>query len=134
MKRTLLFACAGLATLAFGNEIVLKGGTRIEAPVIKQTDDAMIVDLDFDVLRIPKSEILSVFEKTATAELPIGETSENSLYSVATPERLTTSEATKLYAPSVVLVKTPAGLGSGFFINKEGYLITNTSRQQLDET
>lgn len=125
MKRTLLFTSVGLATLACGNEIVLKGGTRIEAPMIKQTDDAMIVDLDFDVLRIPKSEILSVFEKATAVELPIGKTSANSLYITATPERLTTSEATKLYAPSVVLVKTPAGLGSGFFINKEGYLITN---------
>ncbi len=125
MKRTLLFACAGLATLAFGNEIVLKGGTRIEAPVIKQTDDAVIVDLEFDVLRIPKSEVLSVFEKMGTAELPVKETSGNSLYSVAASKRLTTSEAARLYAPAVVLVKTPGGLGSGFFINEEGYLITN---------
>ncbi|RKX46874.1 MAG: peptidase S1, partial [Verrucomicrobia bacterium] len=34
-------------------------------------------------------------------------------------------EAAKLYAPAVVLVKTAAGLGSGFFINEKGYLITN---------
>ena len=37
----------------------------------------------------------------------------------------TTSEAARLYAPSVVLVKTAAGLGSGFFINDKGYLLTN---------
>ena len=41
------------------------------------------------------------------------------------PERITTAEAAELYAPAVVLVKTAAGLGSGFFINKNGYLITN---------
>jgi serine protease Do len=109
--------------MASAEEIILKGGTRIQAPVIKQTDEATVLDLGFDVLRLPKSEILETYSDTAVdSPAPV---ISNRLYTVQTPERITTAEAAKLYAPSVVLVKTAAGLGSGFFINKEGYLVTN---------
>jgi len=29
------------------------------------------------------------------------------------------------YAPAVVLVRSPGGLGSGFLVNKQGYIVTN---------
>ncbi|MBT8045874.1 MAG: trypsin-like peptidase domain-containing protein, partial [Pontiella sp.] len=96
---------------------------QILAPVIKQTDDAKVVDLGYDVLRIPASEIIATYDNEPVEGTIPDDT--NRLYSVQVPERITTSEASTLYAPAVVLVKTAAGLGSGFFINKAGYLITN---------
>lgn len=124
MKRYILLMLCGLATAPFADEVVLKGGAKIQAPVIKETDDSTVVDLGYDVLRIPQSEILARFDDREIdgKALPA---QGNSLYTMGNPQRVTTAEATKLYAPAVALVKTAAGLGSGFFINKDGYLITN---------
>jgi serine protease Do len=123
MRTHLFLMLTIVAISARAEDVVLRGGTKIQAPILKQTDDATVLDLGFDVLRIPKSEILATYEDT----LVEGTTSvtSNELYTAAVPERITTAEAAELYAPSVVLVKTARGLGSGFFINKDGYLITN---------
>lgn len=126
MKTNILLACTLLAASGFAEEIALKGGAKIKAPVLKQSDDATVVDLGYDVLRIPRTEVLATYpDEEANGPGPVANLDTNSLYSVKMPGRITTAEATKLYAPSVVLVKTAAGLGSGFFINKAGYLITN---------
>ncbi len=120
-----LFLCifTAILTATYAEDVVLKGGAKIQAPLIKNNDDSTVLDLGFDVLRIPKNEILATYEDTPIeGTFP---TDTNSLYTVQVPSRITTAEAAKLYAPSVVLVKTAAGLGSGFFINKEGYLVTN---------
>ncbi len=122
MKTCLYLMLAALST-CFAEETVLKGGATIQAPVLKQTDDATVLDLGFDLLRIPKSEILAIYEDALVEGTAPGVS--NRLYTAAVPERITTSEAAELYAPAVVLVKTARGLGSGFFINKDGYLITN---------
>lgn len=123
MKKYLLLLLAGAATTALAEEVVLRGGSKIQAPILKQTDDATVLDLGFEVLRVPQGEILETYEDSAV-EGSVPDVS-NRLYNVQMPDRITTAEAAKLYAPSVVVVKTAGGLGSGFFINKEGYLITN---------
>ncbi len=123
MRKTILLIAATVLSAAFAEDVVLKGGARIQAPILKQADDATVLDLGYDVLRVPGNEILATYEDQAVAG-PVS-TDTNRLYSTEVPERISTGEAAKLYAPAVVLVKTAAGLGSGFFINKDGYLITN---------
>lgn len=123
MRTLLCIVAAALATHACAEETILKGGTKILAPILKETDDATVLDLGFDVLRIPKNEILAIYEDSlAEGTVPVVS---NRLYTAAVPERITTAVAAELYAPAVVLVKTAKGLGSGFFINRDGYLITN---------
>ncbi|MDH3981687.1 MAG: trypsin-like peptidase domain-containing protein [Kiritimatiellaceae bacterium] len=123
MNKTLSLILAAAATIATAEKVSIKGGAQIQAPVIKKTDDAIVLDIGYDVLRIPQGEILATYlDEDVEGTVP---TDTNSLYSVHIPQRITTAEASKLYAPSVVLVKTASGLGSGFFINEKGYLITN---------
>lgn len=114
---------ASLISTSLADDVILKGGAKIQAPILKKADDSTVLDLGFDVLRVPNSEILVTYEDEAV-EGTVPEDTEG-LYSMQVPNRISTAEAAKIYAPSVVLVKTAAGLGSGFFINKEGYLITN---------
>ena len=122
--RTLLLTTVSLALgFAYADDVVLRGGAKVQAPILKQADDATVLDLGFDVLRVPNSEILATYEDQPVEGTVPDDT--NRLYTVGVPERITTAEAAKFYSPSVVLVKTAAGLGSGFFINKQGYLITN---------
>ncbi len=124
MKYYYALLSAGFALSAQAGQLVLKGGAEIQAPIIKNADDAVVLDLGFDVLRVPNTEILATYEEEAVeGTTPSADT--NRLYSVLSPKRITTSEAADLYAPSVVLVKTAGGLGSGFFVNKKGYLVTN---------
>ncbi len=123
MKTHLLFLIAGIAVTCAAEEVVLRGGTKIQAPILKQTDDATLLDLGFDVLRIPKKEIMETHADVAAEGAMPAIT--NRLYTIQTPERITTTDAADLYAPAVVVVRTASGIGSGFFINKQGYLITN---------
>ncbi|QBG48976.1 trypsin-like serine protease [Verrucomicrobia bacterium S94] len=123
MRIHLFLIVAALTATARAGDVILKGGAKIQAPLLKNTDGATVLDLGFDVLRIPKDEILATYEdEPVEGTVP---TDSNALYNVQIPARITTAEAAELYAPAVVLVKTAAGLGSGFFTNKEGYLITN---------
>jgi serine protease Do len=123
MKIYLCFLFLVLATGSHAEDVILRGGAKIQAPVLKQADDATVLDLGYDVLRVPSTEILATYADEAVEGTIPDDT--NQLYAVLVPERITTAEAAKLYAPAVVLVKTAAGLGSGFFINQAGYLITN---------
>ncbi len=124
MRTCLYIVLAALAASASAEDVALKGGAKVQAPLLKDADDAVVLDLGYDVLRIPRNEVLAVYETQHAVEgtMPVDT---NQLYTVQSPSRITTEEAAKLYAPAVVLVKTAAGLGSGFFINKKGYLITN---------
>ena len=65
MKRAcfcVLLALAAFLSSARGERVVLRGGTRIDAPLIKRDGRMTVVDMGFDVLRIPNEEILQVSE------------------------------------------------------------------------
>jgi len=125
MRTSICFIVLALAaTGTFAEDVILKGGAKVQAPILKDADHSVVLDLGYDVLRIPREEVLKVYEDTVSVEGTVPADT-NQLYAVLSPDRITTEEAAELFAPSVVLVKTAAGLGSGFFINKKGYLITN---------
>jgi len=124
MRASLCLILTVLAASAYAEDVALKGGAKVQAPMIKNADDAVVLDLGYNVLRIPRNEILAIHKDQQAVEGTVPDDT-NRLYAVQSPGRITTERAAKLYAPSVVLVKTAAGLGSGFFINKKGYLITN---------
>jgi serine protease Do len=124
--RKLLILLALFFCLPFlrGETIALRSGATLQAPLLKENDQSVVLDLGFDLLRIPHSEVLSLREDTPEDSAKEMEDT-NRLYTAKSTQQLTTAEATRRYAPAVVLVKTPGGLGSGFFVNKKGYLITN---------
>ena len=124
MRRQLFLTLTALATTLHAEEVALRGGATVQAPLLKDSGDAVVLDLGFDVLRIPRDEVLAMTSGEKSVEESKA-TDTNRLYTVQSPGHITTAEAAKLYAPAVVLVKTAAGLGSGFFINDKGYLITN---------
>jgi serine protease Do len=103
-------------------QVSLRNGSQVQAPLVKQSSDSVILDMGYDVLRIPAREVLSVIE-----DVEGGTTNKVSHdnYSVADSQQISTSVASKKYAEAVVVVKSPHGLGSGFIVNKDGYLVTN---------
>ena len=132
----------GLATLAAtmltctvkAETLVLQEGQVIDAEVVKSDDRAVIVDLGFDLLRVPRSSIQQIQEDPceaagavlADANGPVAGTSHQAgMYYTTTAEPTTIERNADRFAEAVVMVSSPAGQGSGFVVNEKGYLITN---------
>lgn len=118
---TLLFLSLGGSSLYAAN-ISLRNGSRVQAPLLKKDDAAVVLDLGYDVLRIPMRDVLSISKDTAEKATT---RVQHAYYTTADTAQLSTATAAAKYAPAVVVVKSPHGLGSGFFVNTNGYLITN---------
>lgn len=115
-----------------GEVLKLKSGSWVQGKILKKTKRAVIIDLGYDVLRIPANEIAEISDQlqiqaksTQTPGKTIETDSKNGLYTAKHLEEVSTSEGVQDYGESVVLVRSPGGLGSGFIVNKQGYVITN---------
>ncbi|MFC1671268.1 S1C family serine protease [Spirochaetota bacterium] len=113
----------GFGSLVNAEIIRIKGGVIIKGQIVKRGIKVVIVDIGYDLLRIPAQEVLKI-TKDRDLKKPVINKSTN-LYRAVNLKPFTTSEGFQSFAPSVVLVRTPRGLGSGFFVNKRGYVVTN---------
>jgi serine protease Do len=123
LERGLCVLLLAAAAPAYADVLELKSGQKIEAPVLKESSDALYVDLGFDVVRVPTAMISKRNHKTDSGPPP-GAAETDCFLTARLPVR-TVKELAATYGEGVVLVQTPAGLGSGFLINSRGYCITN---------
>lgn len=137
--RILIYVIAFLAVNSFSiaaDNIILQDGSSVTGTILKEKDTQVVVDIGFTVLVIPKEQILRVQYETepnmpvsasiSESNMPvIQETPVMSLYRAGTCSRTSIEECVDRFSEAVVMVSSPAGLGSGFFINEDGYLITN---------
>jgi len=108
--------------------VVLRSGQQIRAEIVKQDDQAIILDLGYDLLRVPRSQIQAIRDDTPAQDKPATatpETQTQGLYRTGRPARTTIEQNVTRFGEAVVMVTTPSGGGSGFFINPDGYLVTN---------
>lgn len=103
--------------------ITLRGGAVITAPVIKQDDQALFLDLGYNVLAVPANAILE--SRAAGADEASDAGGPAAFFHAGATDAASITEAAALFAPAVAVVRTPRGLGSGFFVNRQGYLLTN---------
>jgi len=122
---TLLTVCA-LCGGVDADTIVLKDRNSISAPVIKESSEHIYVDLGFDILKIPRGSIASIDRSSSPSlKTPSSSIASKALYALGNPQVHSTAEGVQAFGPAVVVVKSPAGLGSGFIVHEDGYLITN---------
>lgn len=125
----LIGALIGAAQQAPSSDlIILKNGVELEGKIVTEKADAIYVDLGYDLLRTPRDQIDRI-EKSHRTPSETEETPENSgAFFVNAPDDRPALNGEDLFQAvnaSVVHVKTPRATGSGFFINKQGYLVTN---------
>ncbi len=104
--------------------VILHGGQRIDAPLLHEDAERVVVDLGFDVLSIPRRVILKVQKEQAATRAATARRTEDLYYLADLPKRSIEQLAAR-FGDAVVKVSSPAGQGSGFFINPQGYVITN---------
>ena len=138
------FSCGTLALAIVGaaaDELQLKDKAAITGKILAEKSDLVVVDVGYTVLLVPRSQITKITKadappeksdkpdkagKKSPAPAPLVETKQG-LFSVALtpgPERAVRELVSQL-GEGVAQVRTPGGLGSGFFIHEDGYLITN---------
>ena len=130
----MLVAWSGLS-FAFADTIQLKDKAAITGRILARKHDQVFVDVGYTVLVVPRNQIEKITESDSSGHIDkrtptaaaTNQSAINGLFqsaAVALPERSVRELVGQLGA-AVVQVRTPSGLGSGFIINEEGYLITN---------
>lgn len=129
LKKHLVTAFVLSCSLPFlsADTIQLKDAS-VSGKILAEKPDSLVVDVGYTVLQIPRTAIVGV-SRTTTSAAPKTSVPLNIGQFYATDTRPAAahdvSSLVKQIGEAVVQVKTPEGLGSGFFINKDGYLITN---------
>jgi len=123
----LLGAWAGPLSAA-RSSVELKSGARVQGDVVLERPGEIYLDLGFDVLAIPKSKVAAIREAGASgraAEAAPDDTGR--LYATASDNReeRPIREWVRELGEAVTLVQTPTGLGSGFVVHPDGYVVTN---------
>jgi serine protease Do len=133
MRIWLASLAAGLiATGAYGDELIeLKTGQIIRGEVLKEKPDAIYVDIGVTVVTVPRDQIAQrttgdkLDDKTKAAPAARSAGSADSLFRTGNLQTGAIKDLVERFGEGVVLVQTPSGLGSGFFLNGEGYVVTN---------
>ncbi len=124
---------AGLSCAAA--TVQLKEGASVSGKILAEKKDAVVVDIGYTVLTIPRTQIEWIVESVASSSVARAMAPSKSApvevkagffatMNAAAPDRSVRDLVVGL-GQCVVQVRTPGGLGSGFFINEDGYLITN---------
>jgi serine protease Do len=135
----LLIGWLGVAPAVHADTVVLKGGQRLVGDILAEKETLLYVDVGVDVVAVPKEEILEyeyADEKQQPSVQPVDTNEPNvataglqeesgQLYRTANLQKTTMAKCVEACAEAVVKVSSPSGLGSGFFLNEDGYLITN---------
>jgi serine protease Do len=122
--------------------IQLKDKATVSGKILADKRDQVVVDIGYTVLVIPRNQVAKVTTDADVANTPAP--TKTATKHAATPAAPVVEgkigayqngntqlpikdvrELVNVLGESVVQVRTPSGLGSGFIINEDGYLITN---------
>lgn len=112
---------------AFGfHRLELQSGAALRGEVVLERTEEYFVDLGYDVIEVPKSSVKSIVLLDSDNGEVLDVPESDALYSTtdAQGDQPVRDWVVSL-GEAVGLVQTPTGLGSGFIIHEDGYLVTN---------
>jgi serine protease Do len=117
------------------DSIILKGGQNLSGNILIEKENFLYLDIGLTLLKIPREEILEYEYTNMLEDHPLDANNSpetkrqpqetDKLYTVTDRKKTTIEKCVEAVSEAVVKVSTPAGMGSGFFFHKDGYLITN---------
>jgi serine protease Do len=130
------------APSALADTIQLKEKAAITGKVLAEKSDQIAVDVGYTVLVIPRNQVVKIVkgDSPAPASKPprgqkaavasgateVAESRPGFYWAPNRPAPIrSVLELMNQIGEAVVQVRTPGGLGSGFFLNEDGFLITN---------
>jgi serine protease Do len=110
--------------------VELKDGHQVVGEVVSEKSNALYVDLGFDLIKIPRDQIISrrkagTVAAATTVSAPSNEADPTGFYKTSSLKPAPVKELVHRFGEAVISVETPGGKGSGFILNDEGYAVTN---------
>ena len=139
MRRSVPVAAAALGWALWGvgvcaagpvDVVELKDGHQVVGEILAEKPNALYVDLGFEVLRIPRDQVVSRRKAGqvgagAIAAVAAQEVDPTGLYKTAPLKPVPVKELVHRFGEAVISIETPSGKGSGFILNDEGFAVTN---------
>jgi len=136
LNQIILIAAVWLCLLsltATADVVELKGGQKLIGDIVAEKHERLYVDIGVTVVAVPKDDVLEYsYDETGEAndlsaqqQAEANQVTAGRLYYTGNFQKKTIEQCVADVGEAVVKVSSPAGLGSGFFINEQGYLVTN---------
>jgi len=120
----LTLTLATLPLVAGPATVELNQGGSVKGELLSESAEKVVVDLGFTVLTVPRDAVTRVV-KEETKPAPAAEYNTDLFRTDPNARPQAVKDLVNAIGDRVVLIKTPSGLGSGFIIHPDGYLITN---------
>lgn len=134
-----------MGSVALADVVELKDAASVSGKILSEKNDSIVVDVGYTVLVIPRAAVAKIIpgDSTPSSTLAADSTNQTEAAAPSAPALETAAaggfyqvgngaggdrsvrELVKQLGEAVVQIRTPAGLGSGFFLNEDGFLITN---------
>jgi serine protease Do len=121
----------GCLAPASADVIELKDGHQVVGEVVAEKPNALFVDLGFDILRIPRDQVVrrsaagDTARPSSTSATRADDADPTGFFDTTDLKSRPVKELVQHFGEAVVSIETPSGLGSGFILNDEGYTVTN---------
>jgi len=125
--KIICLVCLFYSNILNANKVLveLKNGGSIRGDLLKNNSEYLILDLGFDYLKVPQSHCLKVLEESADGNESVINPGKNLYHQSPDAVSQPLGKLVAQLGESVVMIRTPVGLGSGFIIHPDGYVVTN---------